>query len=283
MRRPSDLARRRARLGPCGPVPSDPSCATMADGRADTPVDAFEGSERSRSGSVTRGFLFADLRGYTHYVETHGAAAAADLLTRYRAVVREAIRRFDGAEIRTEGDSFYVVFGSVSDAVQCGLTIVHDAATRTAELPEEPISVGIGVHAGETIETPEGYVGTPVNVAARLCALAAPGQVLVSDTVRTLAQTVLPVAFRSMGKRQLQGVTDPVAVDAVVSADPARGRWHVDPARADARRRRRRYGGIALVGIVVAAVAIGGYLASRPPAGLPAGPWTIGLDGQLTG
>lgn len=54
--------------------------------------------------SVTRGFLFADLRGYTDFVESHGAAAAASLLTRYRSLARESIGRFGGAEIKTEGD-----------------------------------------------------------------------------------------------------------------------------------------------------------------------------------
>ena len=78
-------------------------------------------------GTVTRGFLFADLRGYTAFVEQRGAAAAAELLTRYRTLAREAIGRFGGAEIKTEGDSFYVVFDSVSSAVRCGLAIVADA------------------------------------------------------------------------------------------------------------------------------------------------------------
>ena len=72
-----------------------------------------------RPGSVTRGFLFADLRAYTAYVEMHGAVAAASMLTRYRNLVRGAVDRFGGAEIRTEGDSFYVVFDSVSTAVRC--------------------------------------------------------------------------------------------------------------------------------------------------------------------
>ena len=64
--------------------------------------------------ATTRGFLFADLRDYTRYVETHGDEAAAALLTTYRSLVRDVVDRLDGAEIRTEGDSFYVVFPSAS-------------------------------------------------------------------------------------------------------------------------------------------------------------------------
>ena len=79
------------------------------------------GTERSatsdrgnRPDTATRGFLFADLRGYTSFVEARGAVAAAELLYRYRAMVRLAVSEHDGAEVKTEGDSFFVVFGSVS-------------------------------------------------------------------------------------------------------------------------------------------------------------------------
>jgi class 3 adenylate cyclase len=133
---------------------------------------------------LTHGFLFADLRDYTSYVEVHGDRAGAALLERYRSLVRGIVSATGGAEIRTEGDSFYVVFGSVSAAVRAGLAIV-DAAARTAAEPD-PIRVGVGVHAGETTETPEGFVGLAVNIAARLCAQAKAGELVVSETVRGL-------------------------------------------------------------------------------------------------
>ena len=93
----------------------------------------------------THGFLFADLRGYTSYVERRGARAAAQLLTRYRALVRAAVASQGGAEIRTEGDSFYVVFPSASSAVACALDIVDAAAAGQPD--GDPIHVGVGVHA----------------------------------------------------------------------------------------------------------------------------------------
>jgi class 3 adenylate cyclase len=80
--------------------------------------------------TITRGFLVADLRGYTYFVEQRGAAAAAELLTRYRTLARDAIGRFGGAEIKTEGDSFYVVFDSVSSTVRADL--------RSSPTPREP-------------------------------------------------------------------------------------------------------------------------------------------------
>ncbi len=233
----------------------------------------------ARTGTITRGFLFSDLRGYTQFVETHGAAAAADVLVRYRALVRDLVSRHAGAEIKTEGDSFYVVFDVVSDAVQCGLEIVDKARAASIERPEAPIAVGIGIHAGETIETPDGYVGGPVNIAARLCALAGPGEVLVSDTVRALTHTVLSVSFVPHGKKALKGVTDPVAVFAVVAERPSltgigRLRGLSRGARA----------AIAIV-VVIAVVGVGAFAANalHRGAGLPPGAWKIGVDVPLTG
>jgi len=234
------------------------------------------------AGSITRGFLFADLRDYTSFVERRGAAVAADLLLRYRALVRGLIGRYAGAEIRTEGDSFYVVFPAVSTAVQCGLAIVEGARATLVEHPDEPIAVGVGIHAGETIETPDGYVGSPVNIAARLCALAGPGEVLVSDTVRALTQTVLSVTFVPRGRKALKGVSDSVAVYAVVpGAEGGLG----TPRLGRLRRLSRvaRIGIAATVAVAIVGVALLASTALRGAAGLPPGPWEIGLDMPLTG
>src|SRR5918998_6062517 len=96
---------------------------------------------------LTRGFLFADLRDYTRLVETRGAVEAKRALERYQALTREVVSRRGGAEIRTEGDSFFVVLPSASAAVRCGLDLV--AASLVPPDGEGPISVGVGVHAGE--------------------------------------------------------------------------------------------------------------------------------------
>jgi branched-chain amino acid transport system substrate-binding protein len=223
--------------------------------------------------SLTRGFLFADLRDYTRFVETHGAAAAAELLIRYRALVRDAVARHSGAEIKTEGDSFYVVFPSVSAGVQCGLAITAACAPGQ---PGEGIAVGVGIHAGETVETAEGFVGAPVNIAARICGLARPGQVLVSDTVRALTQTMLSVTFTPLGRRPLKGVTEPLMLYVATTADPAAA------ARAVARRRRSLLLRVAGIGIVVAVlVGAGVWWSTRPAAALPVGDWTIAVQVPL--
>ena len=170
--------------------------------------------------SVARGFLFADLRGYSSFVEHHGDRAGAELLRTYRDLVRTAIVDFDGAEIRTEGDSFYLVFGSPSSAVLCGL-LVLEAASSTKTASGHSIAVGIGVHAGETVATDEGYVGSVVNIAARVCAAASPGELLVTDAVRSLTRTYLEVGFIPAGRRRLKGIPERVALYRVVPSREA--------------------------------------------------------------
>lgn len=231
--------------------------------------------------SITRGFLFADLRGYTDFVESHGAVAAASLLSRYRALAREAIGRFGGAEIKTEGDSFYVVFGSVSGAVRCGLALVAEAAAASGEHPEEPIRVGVGIHAGETVELDDGYVGSAVNIAARLCAQAGPGEVIVSETVRALTRTLLSVTFKPRGRRQLKGISEPIELFAVEPAGPGIDAWAEHGRRRGSRGGRRAIFAAGAVA-VIAAIGAGAWVL-RGPTGIPAGEWTIGLDMPLSG
>ena len=219
--------------------------------------------------TLTHGFLFADLRDYTSYVDAHGDHAAAELLERYRALVRGAVAASRGAEIKTEGDSFYVVFDAASAAVRCGLAIIA-AAAETAEGGAEPIRVGVGVHAGETVETAEGFVGSAVNIAARICAQAKAGELVVSETVRSLTRTYLDAEFEALGTRRLKGVEEPIAIYRVTSRGTATAR----AGRARRAGRRTRWwlvgAGIAALVLVLGAVGAAVWLGARPgPTAVP--------------
>jgi hypothetical protein len=88
-----------------------------------------------------RGFLFADLRDYTSFVERHGDAAASALLDRYRALVRSAVARDGGAEVKTEGNRFVVVFLLARSALRCALETVQAAAAPTRDDEAGPAHV----------------------------------------------------------------------------------------------------------------------------------------------
>lgn len=197
------------------PLPSSstrPIIRSVEDGPADERNDQPAADQGE---AAYRGFLFADLRGYTAFVESHGDAAAADLLDAYRELVRDEVARHAGAEIRTEGDSFYVVFGSARRAVACGLAIVAAAERASREHRERPIRVGIGINAGETVQRGEGFVGTAVNLAARVCAQAREGEVLITPAVRDAVGAAAGLRLIARGTHRLKGIARPVPLFAV--------------------------------------------------------------------
>jgi ABC-type branched-subunit amino acid transport system substrate-binding protein len=161
--------------------------------------------------------------------------------------------------------------------VECGLAIVAGAGARSAETGI-PVRVGIGIHAGETVETSDGYVGGAVNIAARICAQARAGEVLVSDTVRALTQSVVAVRYEARGRRALKGVAEPVALYAAIPASAA-----VPVPTIPARLRNHPVLAVAAGVVALALVAGAGWAATRGHAGLPAGTWKIGVDLPLSG
>lgn len=139
--------------------------------------------------AATFTFLFADLRDYSAFVERRGDAAAAELIHDYRDLMRRQIAAAEGAEIKTEGDSFYVVFDSAQQAMRCAIAIQRAAARANAQRPDRPIHIGVGLNAGEPVREGDGFVGSAVNVAARLAQNAKAAEILVSEVVRGLVRT----------------------------------------------------------------------------------------------
>ena len=234
------------------------------------------------SGPTYRGFLFADLRDYTAFVERHGDAAASALLDRCRALVRSAVAQYGGAEVKTEGDSFFVVFPSASSAVRCALEILQAAEVASRDDPATALRVGIGVHAGETVPGSEGYVGSAVNLAARVCAEARAGEVLVTDTVRALTRTSLDVGFTDGGLRRLKGIPEPVRLYSVSPAGIEGAATAATPRGASPGWAKGRY---AVPVVIALALGVGGvagasWLSARPPVTprpLPSGSLSPGM------
>ncbi len=168
---------------------------------------------------VVRTYLFADLRDYTSFVEMRGDTAATRLLRAYRALFRAEIRTNRGAEIKTEGDSFYVVFRTTGDAVRCALGVMRRARRHLARHPDLPLRIGIGINTGEAEKHDRGYVGSAVILASRLAGQAEAGRILVTDTVRSLVRTGALAPMRDLGTWKLKGVAQSVHVYEVETTD----------------------------------------------------------------
>lgn len=166
--------------------------------------------------ATTLTFLFADLREYTTYTETRGDAAVAELIAEYRLLMRAEIAKADGAEIKTEGDSFFVTFESAAQALRCAIGMLREAARRSAARPERPIRIGIGLHAGEPVRRDDGdFVGSAVNVASRLASNAGAGELFVSEVVRGLMRTSGIAPMEERTGITLKGVQDVPRIFAV--------------------------------------------------------------------
>jgi class 3 adenylate cyclase/tetratricopeptide (TPR) repeat protein len=160
--------------------------------------------------SQTLTFLFSDLRDYTRFVEQFGDTAATTLIGDYRRIVRAEVAKTAGAEIKTEGDSFYVVFTSARAAVSCGVGILREAERYSRARSDRAMKVGVGIHAGEPTPHEGQYVGAAVIVAARLAQVSAAGELLVSEVVRAL----LPKNGFAMARHEavLKGIERPPAI-----------------------------------------------------------------------
>ena len=164
---------------------------------------------------ATRTFLFADLRDYTRFVEQHGDAAAATLIADYRRIVRAELARHEGGEVKTEGDSFYVVFNTTGSAVTCAAAILREAERYSRDRPDSQMRVGMGIHAGEPVPHEGQYVGSAVIVAARLAQNAQAGELLITEVVRQLLPRSLALPMEERTGLTLKGLNDPPRVFAV--------------------------------------------------------------------
>jgi len=175
------------------------------------------------TGTVT--FLFTDIEGSTHLVQRFGADWPA-LLERHRAALRSAFAAHRGWEQGTEGDSFFVVFGSAHDAVAAAA-----AGQRNLGAIDWPvdgrIAVRTGLHTGEGVLSGDDYVGVDVHRAARIGAAGHGGQVLLSSATVALVETGLPsgVRLRDLGEHRLKDLLRPehlfeLVVEGLPSAFP---------------------------------------------------------------
>lgn len=142
--------------------------------------------------------LFTDLVGSTARAAELGDSAWRAILERHHAVVRDQLQRFRGTEHDTAGDGFFASFDGPARAIRCA------AAIREGLEPLE-LEVRAGLHTGEC-ELLDGKVsGIAVATGARVAAHAAPGEVLVSQTVKDLVAGS-GIAFEDRGARELKGV-----------------------------------------------------------------------------
>jgi class 3 adenylate cyclase len=174
----------------------------IAEGQA-----APEPPAAAPSGLVT--ILFTDMEGSTGLTQRLGDAAAQELLRTHNAIIRDALKAHGGSEIKHTGDGVMASFPVSSRALECAVAIQQAFADRNESETDTPIRVRIGLNAGEPVAEEADLFGTAVQLAARVCARAEPGQVLAANVVRELAAGK-GFLFADLGEVVLRGFEDPV-------------------------------------------------------------------------
>jgi class 3 adenylate cyclase/pimeloyl-ACP methyl ester carboxylesterase len=186
---------------------------------------ATGGRHAADAGRFLGTILFTDVVGSTELLTRLGDAGYRELRSAYERQVRLQVERDEGRLVSVTGDGTLSVFDGPTRAVRCAEAICRDAA-------ELGISVRAGVHTGEMERTHHDVTGLAVHIGARIGAAAAPGEVLVSQTVRDLV-TGSGLAFTPRGTHTLKGVpgqwelfalAEPVAVADHAPGEPAADR-----------------------------------------------------------
>jgi YVTN family beta-propeller protein len=206
-----------------------------------------------------RTFLIADVRGYTLFTQERGDEAAAKLAAKFADIARVGVEARGGELLELRGDEALCVFSSARQAIRAAVELQERFLEETLDQPEIPLTVGIGLDAGEAVPVQGGYRGGALNLAARLCGQARAGEILASREVTHLARRVDGVRYEDRGALSLKGIAEPVAIvrvvpeelDAVERLRPY-GQAPPPPPRAGT----RRWAVLLPIGVVLALIAV---------------------------
>jgi class 3 adenylate cyclase len=174
------------------------------------------GTTQERDAGV-RTVLFTDIVGSTSFTQRVGDEAAMHSIHLHDRVVRDALAALGGREVKHTGDGIMASFVSAAAAMKCAARIQADLQREAAGENGETVNVRIGAAAGEPVEHHHDLFGATVQLAARLCASAAPRQILVSNTVAELCMGK-GVEFQDLGELALKGFDRAVRAHAVLWA-----------------------------------------------------------------
>jgi class 3 adenylate cyclase len=160
-------------------------------------------SPQSSSGIAT--ILFTDLVGHTEMMSRLGDERGREVLRDHEDVTRGVLAAHGGTEVKTMGDGFMASFGSVTKSVECAIALQRAFDAREGE----PLSVRVGLNAGEPIEEEGDLFGASVILASRITAKAEGGEILVSDNVRSLSAGK-GFLFADRGEFVAKGFEEPV-------------------------------------------------------------------------
>lgn len=162
--------------------------------------------------------VVADIAGFSRMVAEDETGTIARMRKLRDSVTEPAIRAAGGRVVKRTGDGFLVEFASVLAAARGAVDVQRRLAEIAAATPKDrPFVLRIGLHLGEILVEPDGDIhGDGVNIAARLEALCAPGEILASDAAWEHLDGHIDVDSEPLGRRELKNIPRPVAVHRLI-------------------------------------------------------------------
>jgi class 3 adenylate cyclase len=180
-----------------------------------SPLNAFLGPlphhppGEAYADSAFRAIVFTDVRDSVAQTQALGDAGHLQVLREHNEIVRNALRTHRGREVKHTGDGIMASFAAVPESVTFAVEVQEKLAVRNATA-EVPLHVGIGINAGEPVTDDNGDLfGAAVQLAARLCGIAEPGEIAISVAVRELLVDS-PFGIADLGCRELKGLPEAV-------------------------------------------------------------------------
>jgi adenylate cyclase len=154
--------------------------------------------------------LYADVVGYSR-LTGENEDATHRTLTEYMDLISTIVERHRGRVVNFAGDAVLAKFEAVADALSGAVAIQNELLTRNRDLPDDrKVRFRIGANLGDVIEDRGDIYGDGVNVAARLEALADPGGICISESVRTIVGKNFALGFEFMGEQRVKNISEPV-------------------------------------------------------------------------
>jgi TolB-like protein/class 3 adenylate cyclase len=161
----------------------------------------------------------ADVAGYSRLMGMDEEGTHDRLHAHLRELIEPKIAQHHGRVVKNTGDGFLAEFASVVDAVRCAVEVQRGMGARNATTPPEArIEFRIGINVGDVIVEGDDIFGDGVNIAARLEALAEPGDICVSRVVRDQTRDKVDVAFEDLGEKSVKNIARPVRLYRVRNA-----------------------------------------------------------------
>lgn len=173
-------------------------------------VGLSPGAATLPTGFVT--ILLTDIEGSTALLRQLGERYGG-LLNKVRSLIRRSVLQAGGREVEVRADEFFAVFERVDGSIKAALSIQRTVQKRT--WPDDlEVRVRAGIHSGRITLTQNGYIGLSVHTAARVCAVAHGGQIVISGATKAAMEDLSPtgVGFRSLGRHRLAGLAQPEAL-----------------------------------------------------------------------